>query len=77
MNAPLDYLPGLEDPWFLDRLRSSYFVLAAGNHDPLFDQNAKLAHWLGVKNIPHKLDVWEGFGHDWPWWHQMAEKFFV
>ena len=76
-HSPLDYLPGLEDPWFLDRLRSNYFVLAVGNHDPLFDQNVKLAHWLGVKNIPHKLDVWEGFGHDWPWWHQMAAKFFV
>jgi esterase/lipase superfamily enzyme len=43
----------------------------------LFDQNVKLAHWFGVKGIPHLLDVWEGFGHDWPWWQKMAAKFFA
>jgi esterase/lipase superfamily enzyme len=32
---------------------------------------------MGVKRIPHVLDVWQGFGHDWPWWRQMAHKFFV
>ena len=74
--SPLDYLPRLGDPWFLDRFRRNYYVLAVGNHDPLFDQNVKLAHEFGVKQIPHILDVWQGFGHDWPWWHQMAGKFF-
>jgi esterase/lipase superfamily enzyme len=76
LNAPLDYLPGLSDPWFLDRMRRNYYVLAVGNGDVLFDQNVKLAHQLGMKQIPHVLDVWEGFGHDWPWWQQMAAKFF-
>jgi len=76
-NSPLDFLPGLADSWFLDRYRRNYYVLAVGNHDPLFDQNVKLAHELGSKHIPHTLDVWEGFGHDWPWWHDMARKFFV
>jgi len=75
-HGPLDYLPGLEDPGLLGRLRANYFVLAVGNGDALFDQNVKLAHWLGTKQIPHVLDVWEGFGHDWPWWQQMAHKFF-
>jgi len=76
-NSPLDFLPGLADSWSLDRYRRNYYVLAVGNHDPLFDQNVKLAHELGSKQIPHILDVWEGFGHDWPWWHDMARKFFV
>jgi len=76
LNAPLDYLPALRDPWFLDRMRRNYYVLAVGNGDALFDQNVKLAHRLGTKQIPHLLDVWEGFGHDWPWWQQMAAKFF-
>jgi esterase/lipase superfamily enzyme len=76
-HSPLDYLPGMNDGWFLDQFRKNYYVLAVGNGDPLFDQNVKLAHEFGVKKIPHVLDVWEGFGHDWPWWHQMAEKFFL
>ena len=76
-HSPLDYLPNLADDWFLERLRRNYFVLAVGNHDVLFDQNVKLAHVLGSRHIPHLLDVWEGFGHDWPWWRKMAEKFFL
>ena len=77
LHSPLDYLPGLDDPWFLERIRRNYYVLAIGNQDPLFDQNVKLAHILGSREIPHLLDVWEGFGHDWPWWYKMAEKFFL
>ncbi len=75
-HSPLDYLPNLDDPWYLDRYRRNYYVLATGDQDPLFDQNVKLAHTLGVKQIPHLLDVWQGFGHDWPWWQRMAQKFF-
>ena len=77
LNSPLDYLPGLNDPWFLERIRRSYYVLATGSQDPQFDQNVKLAHVLGSRGIPHIMDVWEGFGHDWPWWYKMAEKFFL
>ena len=75
-NSPLDYLPGANG-WFLDHYRRNYYVLVTGNGDPLFDNNVKLAHEFGVKGIPHTLDVWEGFGHDWPWWHEMARKFFA
>ncbi len=74
-HSPLDYLPNLDDGYLLERIRRNFHVLATGNGDPLFDQNVKLAHELGSKGIPHSLDVWEGFGHDWPWWHRMAEKF--
>jgi len=76
-HSPLDNLANLNDAWFLERLRRNYHVLAVGNQDSLFDQNVKLAHLLGVKTIPHVLDVWEGFGHDWPWWQDMARKFFL
>jgi esterase/lipase superfamily enzyme len=76
-HSPLDNLPNLNDAGLLDRIRRNYFVLAVGNQDSLFDQNVKLAHALGTKGIPHLLDVWEGFGHDWPWWYQMAQKFFI
>ena len=74
-HAPLDYLPNVNDEELLDKMRRNYYVVAVGNQDPLFDQNVKLAHILGTKRIPHVMDVWEGFGHDWPWWRQMAAKF--
>ena len=75
-HGPLDYLPALTDPHAMELIRSNYYVLVTGNGDPLLDQNVKLAHEFGVKHIPHVLDVWEGFGHDWPWWHEMARKYF-
>ena len=76
-HSPLDYLPGLNDGWFLERFRRNYFVLAVGNHDSLLDENVRMARVFDAKGIPHALDVWDGFAHDWPWWHQMAAKFFL
>ena len=70
-HSPLDYLAGLNEGWFLDQYRRNYYVLVVGNGDSLFDSNVKLAHEFGVKHVPHLLDVWEGFGHDWPWWRKM------
>jgi esterase/lipase superfamily enzyme len=77
LHSPLDFLPQLNDQHQLGLMRKNYYVMAVGNHDPLFDQNVKLAHVLGTKFIPHKMDVWEGFVHDWPWWHQMLHKFIL
>ena len=75
-HSPLDYLPNLQDHWLLDQCRNNYYVLTTGEGDPLLDQSYKLAHEFGMKHIPHVLDVWQGFGHDWPWWQQMAIKYF-
>jgi esterase/lipase superfamily enzyme len=76
-NSPLDYMPQLSDHWFLDHYRRNYYVLATGHGDPLFDQSIRLSNDFRGKQIPHLLDVWEGFGHDWPWWQRMAQKFFA
>jgi esterase/lipase superfamily enzyme len=75
-HSPLDYLPNLNEGWFLDQCRRNYYVLTTGTGDPLLDQNYKLAHEFRQRQIPHLLDIWEGFGHDWPWWQQMAIKYF-
>lgn len=75
-HSPLDYLANLNDNWFLEQYRRNYYVLTTGFGDPLLDQSYKLAHEFGQKQVPHLLDVWEGFGHDWPWWQQMAVKYF-
>ena len=58
-------------------MRKNYYVLAVGNEDPLFDQNVRMARTFGLKQIPHKLDAWGGFCHDWPWWYKMAAEFFL
>ena len=77
VNNPVDYLPNMNDPWFLDRYKQMRLVLAAGDHDICLGENFRLAEILGKKGIPHWLDVWTGGErHDWPLWQRMAVKFF-
>ena len=74
-HCPPDYLPNQTDDWYLSRYRSNYYVLACGQDDPQKGENFHMAHLMGVKQIPHCLDIWDGFGHDWPWWYRMTQKF--
>lgn len=76
-HQPLDYLPNLNDGWYWERYQSLCLVLATGENDICLPDNLRLAEVLRQKSIPHWLDVWgNGAGHDWPWWQQMAVKFF-
>jgi esterase/lipase superfamily enzyme len=76
-NCPPDFLPGLSDPAYLDQIRRQRLVLATGETDICLDENRRLSSILAGKDLPHHLDVWgDGTGHDWPWWQQMAVKFF-
>ena len=76
-NNPVDYLPNMNDNWFLDHYRQMKIVLAAGDWDICLGDNFQMADILGRKGIPHWLDVWTGGErHDWPLWQRMAVKFF-
>lgn len=77
-NNPPDYLPYLNDYNILERLRhNSKLVLATSEWDPCLDENWRMARIMGPKNIPHWLDVWgPGVKHDWPYWREMAKKYF-
>jgi esterase/lipase superfamily enzyme len=77
-NCPPDYLPNLEDELYLHEFRNNtQLVLATGETDICLAENLRLSGIMRGKDIPHLLDVWgEGTGHDWPWWQNMARKFF-
>lgn len=75
-NQPLDYMPGLNDSWFLDRMRSRNYVLATGVHDQCWNDNERLASALRGRDIPVRLEVWgDNARHDWPWWHRMVQVY--
>ena len=75
-NCPVDFLSGLNDPWYLERFGRMRIVLATGETDICLGENRKLDGILASKGVPHWLDVWgDGTGHDWPWWQAMARKF--
>jgi esterase/lipase superfamily enzyme len=73
--CPTDFLPGLNDSWFLDRFRGIKWVLATGDHDICLHHNERMSNLLTAKGIPHSLHVWQGMWHDWPWWQKMAQAY--
>jgi len=77
-NCPSDFLPHLNDDWYLSRFRArAKVVLATGENDICLAENERLGHIMDEKQIAHWLDIWRsGTGHDWPWWQQMAVKYF-
>ncbi len=73
--CPPDFLPGLDDRWYLDRYRSRKWVLATGEHDICLADNERLSNLLTAKGVSHSLHVWQGMWHDWPWWQKMAQAY--
>jgi esterase/lipase superfamily enzyme len=78
-NSPLQYLPGLADPTYLDRYRRSAIAFAVGQgqweEDCLADTRA-LEQILREKGIPAWFDYWgSDVAHDWPWWRRMLPYF--
>jgi len=78
-NSPMQYLPRLTDPWFLDRYRQSNIIVGVGQgawEDAMLADAYSLKRILDDKSIPHWIDVW-GYdvNHDWPWWRQMMPYF--
>jgi len=75
-NSPLDYIPNLNDDWFLSRMRHQEIILAVGSEDICLGPTQQLSDALWARGVPHNLDIWGGAWHDWPWWKLMALKFF-
>jgi esterase/lipase superfamily enzyme len=74
--CPPHFLPGLDDQWFLDRIRRNKWVLVTGEHDICRAATEQAAALLAAKSIPHSLHVWgHGSHHDWPEWLKMARAY--
>lgn len=77
-NSPAQYMPGLQDPWYLDNIRRSkhiHILTGSGSYE---EPNAskELATILHNKNIWYELDVWgEEWRHDWPTWRAMLPQY--
>jgi len=76
-NNPVDYVPNLNDPYFLQHLQQCDIHLATGTGpwerpEPTYHFSAILR----ARGIPHRLDDWgpEG-GHEWPYWYRMMDRY--
>src|SRR5690606_9141350 len=74
-NNPPDFLPNLNDEWYLERFRQLRIILGTGEYDICLDENKRLSQILNSKNIDHWLDIRKGAAHDWPYWKEMFKDY--
>ena len=73
-NSPFHYLPGLNDSWYLDKIKASHHIhiyTGSGSYeDP--EASKRIAGIFSSKGIGYDLDVWgPDISHDWPTWRAM------
>lgn len=72
---PVDFLPGLNDPFLLEAYRRNKWVICTGDRDICLDDSRGMAGMLAGKGVPVSLHVWNDSEHDWPAWREMAKAY--
>lgn len=73
-HTPLEFLPRLEDPAILGRIRETRgLTLYAGKRDRWLDSSLRMADVLREKHLPYALNVWDADHHERFWKRQLAE----
>ena len=79
LNSPLRYLPNLDDPWYLDRLRAARLAFVVGRgawEDDMLADTRAMRDVLAARGIPAIVDEWgDDVNHDWPWWRRMLPHY--
>jgi esterase/lipase superfamily enzyme len=71
-HTPSHFLPNLQCPSLLDKLKEMDIVLVIGSEDPFLENNQKLSAILAQKDIRHQLILWDGRAHSGYYWRRMA-----
>ncbi len=74
-HTPPHFVPNIQDPEILKRLRALEIVLAIGATDPFRLDNENLSTALWNKGIWHALEIWPGEAHRPRHWREMAAKY--
>lgn len=74
-NNPVAYIPNEHDWGRLEALRRMDIVLVVGQDDGLRSSSEALSAQLWDKGVGNALRIWDGWAHDWPYWHQMLLQY--
>jgi esterase/lipase superfamily enzyme len=74
-NSPIQFIANESDWGRLEALRQQDVILAVGRDDSLRHSSEALSTALWNKGIGNALRLWDGWAHDWPWWHQMLRLY--
>lgn len=73
-NSPAQYLPNLNDEYWLGHMRNNkkiHLLTGSGSYEAP-GASRRFSAILNDKGIPHELDVWGAdMSHDWPTWRAM------
>lgn len=70
-NNPPDYMPNLEDEWYLEKIRTMKIFIGTGEFDFTINENKKLSDILTSKSINHSFNIYNAGKHDWETWKIM------
>lgn len=71
-NTPTHFLPSLDCPQKLSRLRKMDITLLIGKEDPFLENNQRLSQILWDKGVWHRMHYWDGRAHRARFWREMA-----
>ena len=74
-HNPSHYVNDLHDHGRLEAMRHTDIILATGEDDAFRQNNEHLSRILWGKGVGNALRLWDGWAHDWPWWHQMIRQY--
>ncbi len=61
-NNPPDYLPGLNDVWYLDHIRNMKIVFASAETNENIEQGKRISKLLNSKNVNHLFEIYSEYG---------------
>lgn len=77
VSSPLHFVPELpEESAQLAAMRQRLVLLATGSGKwEAPGESWAVAHALGGRGVPNRVDVWDGWDHDWVTWRAMLPKY--
>lgn len=72
-HTPTHFLPNLNCPDLLGKLRNMDIILTVGKEDPFRENNEHLSDILRGKGVDHQLFHWDERAHSGHYWRKMAQ----
>lgn len=74
-NNPCDFIANESDFGRLEAMKRMDIILVTGKDDPNRGNTDYLSGLLWGKGVGNALRLWDGWAHDWPYWHQMIRHY--
>ena len=74
-HDPSSFVQHEHDHWRLEAMRRLDIIFVTGRDDSFVENNRWMSKILWEKGVGNALRLWDGWAHDWPWWHQMIRQY--